>query len=353
MTRQQQLNRPSLSDALPIGVLMRLMSSQTSTVPPELPLYRVQGLAEAYQLAAVGYDARRKRQLVLMSPPKGRWLLNPVDVATAVGADADVVMIDDAQTVFFVAEAITKSFAAFSGNVRVLRPNMTETDQRRHRSVWVVDTADGGVNALASIQRIVAEGVREQRCVPGAPDNDDAVREAVDKAVAAERKKTKEVTTRLTLANRLVEKLKRELTEERTLFADPHAQYRYDLHSYWLRATEEGDRPQWPLREWELGLLFLDSIAEQQIVSWSRVMRACVDVITGRHKEINSRASHRLRSNNEAGSSSDPVIREDGAVAWRCSINLGPAAARLMWWERPDGVVELSLVASHDDVRIA
>lgn len=355
--KQHVMQLPTRNDALAIGVLMRLMSSATTTQAPELPLYRVRGAAEAYELAAVAYDTRRTRQLVLMSPHRSGWLLDPVDVAIAVGDHADVVMIDDSRTAYDVDAAITKSFAVFGGGVRVLRPGMTEADERRHRLVKIRD-AEGNEGldpdaALEGIERIVAEGLREPRRVFAEHATQGEIRAAVKQAVAEEQARNRELTSKLATSRRALEKLQAELdAEERPVYADPHAQFRYDLHRYWLKATEEGDRPEWPLREWELGVLFLDSIAEQQIVDRPRVMRAVVDVITGRHKEINSRASRNMRTS--ISGNAPAVTREDGAVAWRCSINLGPAAARLMWWEgRPDGVVELSRVATHDDTWIA
>jgi hypothetical protein len=139
----------------------------------------------------------------------------------------------------------------------------------------------------------------------------------------------------------------------RPVFADPVVQFAHDLWLAWLKNTEEGDRKKWPLRRWDLSEQFLDSIAAQQIVDYDRAVKACVDVVTGRHAEINSRQPHRLRASGGKAGSDYRVRPEDGAAAWRCWINQGPSAARLMWWERCDDVVELSLVCIHDDVRIA
>lgn len=353
MTRHVE-SESTRNDALSIGVLTRLMSVQSTTARPELSLYRVRGMAEAYQLASIAFDIRRDRQLVVMSPPRHGWYIDPVDVALTVGDHADVAMLEDTQTVFDVAEAITRQLAPFSGVIRILRPDLTEPDGSPHHRgrnplVKLGDDCGSPAACLQQIERIVADGVRLPRRFTDQPLSIDDIQAAVQEAVRKERDKTKEANTKLAAVKRGLEKANAALAEEEApVFADPHAQFRRDLHNAWLKATQEGDRPQWWPREWELGEKFLDSIDKQQIVDRRRVIRACVDVITGRHKEIKSRASHKLRSS-MAGNSAD-VIREDGAVAWRCSVNMGPAAARLMWWERPDEVKELWVVASHDDI---
>lgn len=79
-------------------------------------------------------------------------------------------------------------------------------------------------------------------------------------------------------------------------------------------------------------------------------MCVCVDVLTGRAARTAGHAAHPLRAGTEGASS--PVIREDGAMAWRCAIQRNsPAAARLTWWELTIGVVELSRVGHHDDYK--
>lgn len=342
----------SRNDALSIGVLMRLMSSQSSTEPPALPLYRVRGMSEAYQLAAIAYDTRRVRQLVVMSPGRHGWQLDPVEVMLAVGDDADVVMLDDSQTVQDVAEALTRELTPFSGNVRILRPGLHEPNGTPEHGVHpIVKPGRNGASpqdALSLIERKVQAGKNLGRAAPGTLSEED-VQAAIEAAVREERAKTADAASELASLRRANRTQRQQDEDERRVYADPHAQFRYELHRAWLMATEEGDRPKWPLREWELGDKFLDSIEKQQVVERPQVIRACVDVITGRHKEINSRASHKLRSS--SGGNAPAVEGEDGEVAWRCSVNTGPAAARLMWWEC-GGLVKLSVVRTHDDLRI-
>lgn len=349
---REDITLSTLSDSLPIAVLIQLLTPASPSSQPPLPLFRVRNSGEAYQFASACFDSRRSRQLVVMTKPTGRgWIVDPRSVAQAVGVDADVVMIDDGNTLTAVNDALTKKLGVYSGRVRVLRPGLTLDDEEdRHPLILVGEqTAE---DTLIEIELYVEDGTRLRREAHPADRFEAAVAEAVRHAVAdterRERARTAEETARATTLKRALLKAEAALAEEqRPLFADPHAQFRYELHHAWLHATEEGDRQSWPLREWELGPEFLASIDAQQIVDRARVIRACVDVITGRHAEINSRASHQFRP---AGGNARR--RDDGSIAWRCSINMGPSAARLMWWERADGIVEPSLVAAHDDFRI-
>jgi hypothetical protein len=46
-------------------------------------------------------------------------------------------------------------------------------------------------------------------------------------------------------------------------------------------------------------------------------------------------------------------VREDGARAWRVSLQSNtPAARRLHYWVLPDGSIELAKVGVHDDMSI-
>lgn len=78
----------------------------------------------------------------------------------------------------------------------------------------------------------------------------------------------------------------------------------------------------------------------------------CVDVLTGRAETLASRELHPLRVG-EAGGTEQRVRAEDGAKAWRVSLQINtPSARRLHFWRLPDGGVELSRVGVHDDLTI-
>ncbi len=55
----------------------------------------------------------------------------------------------------------------------------------------------------------------------------------------------------------------------------------------------------------------------------------------------------------EAGGTEQRVRADDGAKAWRVSLQINtPSARRLHFWRLPDGGVELSRVGVHDDLTI-
>lgn len=85
-----------------------------------------------------------------------------------------------------------------------------------------------------------------------------------------------------------------------------------------------------------------------QGISTDKVADVVVEILIGVASELDSREVHRLREG--AGAMDSPVKREDGAVCWRASLQVGtPAARRLHYWILPKGLIELSRVTVHDD----
>ncbi|WP_309064915.1 hypothetical protein [Microbacterium sp.] len=132
---------------------------------------------------------------------------------------------------------------------------------------------------------------------------------------------------------------------------DPTADgIRLEIERTWGIRTAPGERARWPLREYSLGAGFIESLASLDETQLSKAVRACVDAITGRDREIPARELHRLRTGE--GGDDSYVVRADGARCWRSSIEQNaPGARRLHYWELPGGVIELSRVVHHDDTR--
>lgn len=125
---------------------------------------------------------------------------------------------------------------------------------------------------------------------------------------------------------------------------------RFEIERTWGNRTAPGERAMWPLRDYGLGPDFVKSLAALDENQLSKAVRACVDAITGRDKEIPARELHRLRTG-EGGDDSF-VVRADGARCWRSSIEQNaPGARRLHYWELPGGVIELSRIVHHDEMR--
>ena len=163
-------------------------------------------------------------------------------------------------------------------------------------------------------------------------------------------------------ADRRVERLRKELRAEgdsknrlqrelEALDLDASRRFVAEVYQAWDRVTLPADRARFPWREPIVGPDFLDSLAATQGVSRERVLDVCAHVACGRAAEIGGLELHPLRASEGGGASQ--LEREDGAKAWRCSLQASTAAARrLHYWQLPDGGVELAKVGYHDDLSI-
>jgi hypothetical protein len=177
--------------------------------------------------------------------------------------------------------------------------------------------------------------------------------------IAELRRDLVEARSRISTLSAERKRLQRELAEARShagacryappaVYADPCAQFRYDVEQHWLRAVPESERQKHVLADYDIGPDFLDSVTALQVVDRDVVLAAAVDVLTGQVSVKNGRRAHRQRVGRGGGTA--PLVRADGAVGWRCDIRSAtPAAPRLLWWALPDGRVELAKAAVHDD----
>lgn len=132
--------------------------------------------------------------------------------------------------------------------------------------------------------------------------------------------------------------------------AATEASLRDEITRIWTERTAQGDRARWPLREYRFGPSFVASFNELDDGQQGKALRASVDAITGRDREIAGRDVHRLRT----GPGGEDAYRQraDGARAWRSAIEQNtPGARRLHYWELTDQTIELSRVGHHDDLR--
>ena len=125
---------------------------------------------------------------------------------------------------------------------------------------------------------------------------------------------------------------------------------RIEIERTWSNRTSPGEHARWPLREFSFGSDFIDSLDALDEIQLSKAVRACVDAITGRDREIPARERQPLPSGE--GGADQYVVRTNGARCWRSSIEQdGPDARRLHYWELADGVIELSRVVHQEDTR--
>jgi hypothetical protein len=134
----------------------------------------------------------------------------------------------------------------------------------------------------------------------------------------------------------------------RSVWPDGQSWLRYEITSTWAARTIASEKRQYPLAEYSVGPRFLDSISALGDGYLEKVLRGVVDVLTGRAADIPARELHRLRAGEGGG---DPyVVRDDGAVCWRVSLESNTASARrLHYWQLPGGRIELSRAVLHDD----
>ena len=72
------------------------------------------------------------------------------------------------------------------------------------------------------------------------------------------------------------------------------------------------------------------------------------EIVTGLAPQIPGREVHHFRT----GTGGDNPIRkrDDGAMAWRASLQVkSPSARRIHYWVLANGQIELAQVATHDD----
>jgi hypothetical protein len=137
-------------------------------------------------------------------------------------------------------------------------------------------------------------------------------------------------------------------TDDGPWFNDEAEQFRYEVHTAWVRRIPAGEKDERPLQEYAVGPAFLYSLHTIQGISRTKIVDVVVEVLTGLAARQPSREVHPLRSS-DAGDS-PPRTRDDGALCWRVSLQVNtPSARRLHYWQLTDKTIELSRVVLHDD----
>jgi hypothetical protein len=327
----------------PVSTLWKTVSLGSSLESPKVPWYQLGSNLESYITASLCFDSRRRRPLIIASQ-NSRYgtLINPGRLAERVGDVADVIQITSSSAANLLQKILGPSLGVWGGACRIINPDAHPDDEKECHPLVTIrpEELDYELRAEHRLDSLLDKKPPSRR-IEG-PDNSAELAEA--RATASEAKKT---------ANALrkeIASLKDALAERtRPVYSDPLVQFNYELHNAWLQSVSEPEREQtWPLRSWNVGPDFLDSIEEQQVVDRSQVVKACVDVATGRHAELASRASHKMRPSSAAPT----PTRDDGGKLWRCYVaHNTPSAPRLHWWQLPDGAVEFAYVGLHDDYR--
>lgn len=327
--------------------LMLLMPTNLEPERSHEPhLFVAQGSDKAMLVASLIYDVRRSRPLVVITPDIRRSLTDckPATVAAELWNCADVVHIRDPKTASTLNTLVPDWVRVYNGATRIYAPGADLSDpEGAHplvRALW-----EGAETANHRIVNTVRAFARNRRT------------HNPEKLLAELQRKHAAVVADLSEARKALNDRPSEVKEPDApiVFSDPEAQFDHELYNGWLEATQEGDREKWALRPYEIGPEFLASLNGMKTVKRSVIIRACVDVATGRYAEINSREAqffHNTGRKKANGSNKKVERASDGAAAWRCKVGTGGIALRLMWWECPGDSPEFSLVVEHNDYRI-
>ena len=134
-------------------------------------------------------------------------------------------------------------------------------------------------------------------------------------------------------------------------FADREQGFRYLVLTRWAIRTLPSEQRDRPLVDFLIGPRFLESLERVEGIKPEKVADVAFEVVTGLAPQLPSREVHRLRTG--YGGDDPARVRDDGAIAWRASLQVNtPSARRLHYWVLPSGQVELASVATHDDFDI-
>lgn len=135
---------------------------------------------------------------------------------------------------------------------------------------------------------------------------------------------------------------------DRPQFADPEQGFRYLVLTQWATRTLPGEQADRPLPEYTLGPRFLDSLDRLEGIKDEKVADVVFEIVTGLAPQIPGREVHHLRTG--TGGEDSIRRRNDGAIAWRASLQVKtPSARRIHYWALKNGRIELARVATHDD----
>lgn len=133
------------------------------------------------------------------------------------------------------------------------------------------------------------------------------------------------------------------------VYADPEAQFRFEVHLSYLGRVEEASRDQFPWPErFRISEGFLESVArlvDAGGITREKIVEVCADVLCGRAYSMPSRAVKPWTD----GTHGPQLRRDDGASAFRVRLQSQTAAARrLRFWLLANGEIELDTVGVHD-----
>jgi hypothetical protein len=284
------------------------------------------------------FNGRRTQWMVVLAPSfndRAPYRLDPDDVARVLTGRATVAAITRPWLNHVLTRELGRELAVPVGGLRFFRTGLVlHDDPAMHPAV---SSADSALESLAAFRAVAAEAM--------SPANDPVER-------------LRKLQAELVVARRQLRQRAASSPGNPdspafpSLFRDPTEQFTHDLYGMWLQLTaaNEADRETYPL-VYDLGPQFVRSVTEivrDGQVSRERVLRICALVASGQANKV--KETHRMHCNDL---NTARVRAEDGAVAYRCPVQIGtPSSARLSYWLQDGGVPELSLLGRHDDIKI-
>ena len=255
---------------------------------------------------------------------------------------------------------------------RALRPTPLVLDRNRRDQVAPLRAADGHApsstaavptasppttrprSALASLERALASARAE---IKGLETDIDALRierELLVSELKLAKRETQEVRSQLARSRTDLRKSSRRSAGRAApaeAFLEGEEKFRHEVYLAWVTRIQAQDKATRPLPDYRIGPGFLESLQHVQGISRAKVAAVVVEVLTDLAREQPGRELHQLRRDGSGGSPT--LVRPgDRAECWRVSLQVrSPSARRLHFWRLPDGSVELSRVALHDDFR--
>lgn len=263
------------------------------------------------QLASEVLASERRRPIVCLSSRAGEDdpAFDPEAVRRIVGDKAILCGVRTGAATRYLDDLLPEHFGVFGGAARIWWPGVDEFDDPRRHPLILDKQGRYASRAL----ELLAESFRA-----GAPRYDTRRRDRMQAPRAAE----PERLVGLAIPDAVV----RDRTRSHHLL----------IFAAWLARDHDAgrrDRPMGPLAIGEDYLASLDAIRKQVDAPTMAVLAA--RIASGKPGEAND-----LRVGAELEDDTQVVREEDGALGWSCRIPDLPGA-RLRWWTREDGAVEL------------
>lgn len=304
---------------------------------------------------------------VTSRPSEREPALTPAEVRSAVGEEPEIVCIPTGSLTFLLAELLSKELGVFGGAARIWWPGLArDSHPLDHPLIYERHGVYGSLALDRLRDAYRARGTDESRSGGAADVRGDLLEEQLarsERAVAELREALAERSAKVVALAEALESAKlrlRELPSTKPKGADvpkppaessPEDVFLGRLFEAWLQDTTTADRRELPLRPFVLGPRFLSGLDDVEIPA-ERVARACAWIAAGRAPELGALRPHPFREG-KGGEDAQRKRDSDGAVAWRAALKVSsPAAPRLHYWIRPDGVIEFASVNYHDDFSI-